>query len=405
MRALVSFLLISAAALAEPRPYRIEERERPTGTGALFRMLPVDGSTLECAGTITGSYAQTVTFTRATAALCTKADGTLVSLASGQPRIEPAGFAGELTATNLVLHDRDLSNAAWVKTTATCTKTATGTTGAANSASVCTASAGNATVLQTVTTGAATRATSLYLKRRTGTGTVEVTRNNGTNWTAVTLSSTAWTRFAPNCAIIANCTVVSALTSGIANPIIGIRIVTSGDAVDVDFVQDEAGAIATAPIETGAASATRDTEYATIAKPAGLSESEGCAKVCVTPQWTGGAPVTSMWLDFEPTVSNRRIAYTAVTADLYLAFNGTVNPQVAAGFTAGVTKCYLTQWSVGGNYLRVVNLNSGASASTAFAGFAAFDANLYINGAQVGGFAANARLSGIVIGNGPDACQ
>lgn len=246
-----------------------------------FEFAPVSnlGMGTACACTTpTTPLGTSLTFTRASVDECYSNDGqTLTQCAANQPVISSGsatsswlGLWSYPAATNLALHNRDLSQAIWTKTTMTCALTATGMRGAANSASTCTASAGNGTVIQATVTGAATRNTSFHIKRRTGTGVVEVTRDNGATWTAITasLSSTLWRRVvsveSPGCAG-GNCIVVAAMTSGIANPTFGIRLGTNGDAVDVDFVQDEAGTDPTTPILTGAASANRSepTAYVT----------------------------------------------------------------------------------------------------------------------------------------------
>jgi len=159
------------------------------------------------------------------------------------------GVRGEPAATNRVLWCRDLSNAAWTKTNATATLTATGIDGAANSASVVTATDANATVLQAITHTSTARTLSVFLRRRTGTGTVETTINGGTDWVARTLTS-AWQRFQTSATL--------------ADPSVGVRIVTSGDAVDVDFVQPEDGAVATSPIPTFGAAVTRTADTAVV---------------------------------------------------------------------------------------------------------------------------------------------
>jgi hypothetical protein len=161
----------------------------------------------------------------------------------------------EASATNRVLWCRDLSNAAWTKSSCTAAYTATGIDGVANSASTVTASGANATVLQSITHASTARTLSMFLKRRTGTGTVQTTIDGGTTWVTRTLDST-WQRFETQATL--------------ANPSVGIRIVTSGDAVDVDFVQPEDGSAATSPIATFSATATRAEEVPTIPLPASL---------------------------------------------------------------------------------------------------------------------------------------
>lgn len=154
------------------------------------------------------------------------------------------GLRPEWTAaTNLALRSRDFSNASWSKTNMTAAKTATGVDGVANSASTLTATAGNATVLQAITSASAARITSCYIKRRTGSGTIEMTQDNGSTWATVTVTG-AWTR-------------VNIASATLTNPTVGLRIVTSGDAVDVDLFQHETGAAVSTPIETFAATVTR----------------------------------------------------------------------------------------------------------------------------------------------------
>jgi hypothetical protein len=66
------------------------------------------------------------------------------------------------------------------------------------------------------------------------------------------INSSTWTR-------------VSIANETITNPLVGIKLATSGDAVDIDYVQSEAGAFATSPIYTGSASVTRAADSITLA--------------------------------------------------------------------------------------------------------------------------------------------
>lgn len=150
----------------------------------------------------------------------------------------PLGLLAEEARTNRCLWNRDLTNAAWTKTNATAAKTSTGIDGVVNSASTLTATAGNGTCLQAITSASAARITSAFIKRRTGTGVIEMTQDNGGTWTAVTASINASTW-----------TMVNVPSATVTNPTVGFRIVTSGDEIDVDFVQEETGAFVTSPIE------------------------------------------------------------------------------------------------------------------------------------------------------------
>lgn len=165
------------------------------------------------------------------------------------------GMPVEEARTNLCLYSNDLTQAgSWTASNMTTAKTATGPDNVANSATTITASAGNATILQAITSASAARVTSVYIKRRTGTGNIDLTQDNGSTWTTQAVDST-WTRFS-----------LSSVTS--ANPTVGIRIVTSGDAVDVALFQHEVGAFVTSPIITYGSTATRAVDKISMATSA-----------------------------------------------------------------------------------------------------------------------------------------
>lgn len=196
-----------------------------------------------------------ITFTRTSSGTYVDEDGLLQTAGNNVARFEwlngvCLGLLIEESRTNIVLHNSDLTNAAWTKTSMSTSKTATGPDGQANSATICTAAAGNATVLQSITSASATRATTAYVRRRTGTGTVEMTQNGGTLWTAIAVTA-GWTR-------------VSIPSATITNPSVGFRIVTNGDAIDVAYVQCETGALPTSAIATTTVSATRQADVASI---------------------------------------------------------------------------------------------------------------------------------------------
>ncbi len=173
-------------------------------------------------------------------------NGIWTQFAVNKPRFKVVNgvttFTTEPAATNLLLFSRDMTNAAWVKTNATAALTATGADGVANSASTLTATAANATVLQTITQVATNDNSSFIMRRRTGSGVVNITQD-GVTFFPVTLTS-AFTRF-----YLAPAT--------LTNPVVGIQIVTSGDAIDVDFGQLETGSVPTSPIVTTTVSVTR----------------------------------------------------------------------------------------------------------------------------------------------------
>lgn len=160
----------------------------------------------------------------------------------------PKGLLIEEARTNVVWPNRDLANARWVKTNCTAALNQVGIDGGANSASSLTATAANATCLQAITLGASQRVQSAYVKRLTGSGVVNMTMDGGTTWTAITVTS-SWTR-------------VSVPAAFLGSPNVGFRLVTSGDAIAVDYVQNENGSFATSVIATTTAAVTRAADVA-----------------------------------------------------------------------------------------------------------------------------------------------
>ncbi|CAB4126931.1 hypothetical protein UFOVP84_35 [uncultured Caudovirales phage] len=158
------------------------------------------------------------------------------------PTTTANGYLNESASANALLWCRDATNAEWVSTNVTTLKDQIGIDGVASACSSLTSTNANGTCIQTVTSASAVKTSSVYLKRITGTGTIQVTMD-GTTWSTVDLSNGIWNRI-----------VISAT---LANPVIGIKIVTSGDAVALDYGQIEASYVATSPILTTTASATR----------------------------------------------------------------------------------------------------------------------------------------------------
>jgi hypothetical protein len=205
--------------------------------------------------------------TRGTTATRVNASGVIESVASGVPRLDYTGggcpsLLVEPAATNLALHSRDLTNAAWVKSNITANKTALGADAVASGATTLTASAASGTVLQTITSASSARIFSAYVRRRTGTGVVQITQDNGTTWTPISLTG-SYSRFATP-------------TGTITNPVVGFRILTSGDEIDVDFTQQEIGAVATSAIPTVASTVTRNADVISLSSVSGLiGQTEG----------------------------------------------------------------------------------------------------------------------------------
>lgn len=182
--------------------------------------------------------------------------GLLIPAAANVPRFDygfPSstalqGLLVEQASTNLALQCRDLTQAVWAATTMTTALATVGIDGVSNSATVLTATAGNATILQTVTQAATAATYSVFLKRISGSGAVNITQNGGTTWSSALLLSGVWQRF-----------LVEAST---LNPVFGIRVVTNGDVIAVDYNQFEivtsSTTGATSPILTTTVPVTRN---------------------------------------------------------------------------------------------------------------------------------------------------
>ena len=155
---------------------------------------------------------------------------------------------------------------------------ATGLDGIANTATTLTAAAADAIILQPISgIASAARCASAYVKRRTGTGTISFTQDGGSTWTDITslINSSTWSRVE--------------ITATLANPSVGFKISTSGDAIDVDCVQNEAGAVATSPIVTTTAAITRNADSDTYQTASNWSDTAGTAYIEAQPwQWSSG---------------------------------------------------------------------------------------------------------------------
>jgi hypothetical protein len=132
---------------------------------------------------------------------------------------------------NLLTYSEQFDNAAWTKTTTTVTANAIASPTSTTTGDTLTASGANSTTLHSYTAIAQAYTFSIYIRRRTGTGNIQITAD-GSTYVTKTITSD-WTRF--------DTTITP--TAGTRTP--GVRIVTSGDAIDVWGAQLEIGSTAT----------------------------------------------------------------------------------------------------------------------------------------------------------------
>lgn len=155
--------------------------------------------------------------------------------------------------------------------------TATGIDGIPNTATTVTARQNDATSLQQFTVASDDRCGSAYVRRKTGTGNIWFTQNGGTNWTDITslINSSTYVRIQ--------------ITSTVTNPSVGFKISTSGDAIDVDCLQNEAGTFATSPIITTTAAVTRSSSSLAFQTESNWSDTAGTAFIEAEPYvWSTG---------------------------------------------------------------------------------------------------------------------
>lgn len=244
--------------------------------------------------------------------------------------LSPVGVKHETASTNIALWCRDMTNAAWVATTMTPTLDATGIDGMPLSASTLTATGAGATLLQTVTLASSRRIFSTFIKRKTGTGTISLTTDGGTTWTDVTaqVNSSTWSQPAIN-------------QAAVTNPVFGFKLGTNGDAIYVDFAQNEGAvggtetqALGTSPIYTTTTSVARGTDQVAVtnASQVNLNGSQGTMYI----EFTTNAVLTigSRWLflDFSA-AENLQVS----TANAILQFSKTTSSaQVTAIISSSI---------------------------------------------------------------------
>lgn len=189
------------------------------------------------------------TVSRNTTATRVNSSGLIESVASGVPRIDWLGqscpaLLVEASGQNQALWSRDLSvSGTWAASGITAVRNAVGADGTASGATTLTSTAASATITQNISHASQSRIFSAYMRRVSGTGQIELTTNGGTNWQTVTLTS-AFASF-------------NSGAQTVASGQVGIRMIASGDVIEVDFTQAEIGPIATSPIPTTVAAVSR----------------------------------------------------------------------------------------------------------------------------------------------------
>ena len=247
----------------------------------------------------------------------------------------------ELAATNECLYSEDLSNAAWVATNIT--KSTDGVTlpnGLSGTAETLTSTAANGTLLQTITLASQANVFSVYLQRKTGTGNIDITLDNGVSWSTKSLTGVGtWDR-------------VDVSGAAAANPIVGVRIVTSGDAIQMWGAQLEAGAVPTSYVSTTAASTTRIADDATpFAQITGnFNQAQGALIMDWVPQqdYTNKAAVNNGLVSLDAGADN--LLYTKATAGVVSSTDDTSVTDTTVNWSRGNRYRIGLRWKTGGTF-------------------------------------------------------
>lgn len=220
-------------------------------------------------GSFPTSYIPTpATFTgRTSTATYYDANGVIQTALSGVARsnayfpdssgvMRSAGLLLEAAGTNLLNGSQTFATSGgtqnnWVDTNITRDGTLRTSPDSTANALRVTAAAANATLISSAAIGtSAQRTFSIFLRRVTGTGNIQYTLDNGTTWTTQAITS-SWVRYS--------------FPATTANQQVGIRIATSGDAIELWGAQLEESPYATSYIPTTTTTVTRAADTSTSA--------------------------------------------------------------------------------------------------------------------------------------------
>jgi hypothetical protein len=211
--------------------------------------------------------------------------------------------------------------------------TSTGPNGVANDATRLTATTNNGYIVDAAPVVGTGKITSVWIKRITGTGAVYLANGGGSTWEAVTVT-TSWTR-------------VSSKIDGGADTGQGIKLATSGDAVDVwGFTQWTATFAYPSTLVTQAVAASVSADVLTYPIAGNLDATVGSASARINIPASVGVstgPMISL-----STAGQRYIFYGATSSRV--GMHDGVNTCVGGNNTFygdGITRAYSGSWSLG----------------------------------------------------------
>ena len=306
----------------------------------------------------------------------TEAEGVAISRATAR------GFHREPAATNTVTAPRDLTDAAWTPINATVAKDQVGVDGHANGASKLTATAIGGGVVQALAgVASAPRVFSVFMKRITGTGVVAISLDSGATSDDVSsqINSSTWTRVYR--------------TQTLAARTLVIAFGTNGDAVAVDFIQEEAGASPTTPIDTPIV-ATRNADALSYTSTA-LAKAAGTQYAEIAPDVGGNAPADTYAVTTE--ASDQVALYVPSGGQTVTGYLGANRATKSTTLTAGGMAKWAHRWDAVADEVFVNGVRGSAAAGSAFSGAST---TLYV-GANAAGTGAGAAIGRIAVWKQP----
>lgn len=250
------------------------------------------------------------------AAYALDAAGLAIPFADNTARITNLGLTSEEARTTLVPKSRRLDDGAvWTASSITPSEVM-GVDGVLASATRLSATGANGTITGPATSlASAARRLDPFVRRVSGTGDIDISLDNGSTYTTLTGLTSSYQRLGKG--------------QTLANPQIKIRIVSSGDEVDIDFCGGETGSFATSPIESGDVAAQRLADVNTTTRP---GQAEGAILLdAITHPTQNNAANQVLWVWSDGSANNR---ITIIRA----ANTGSVSAQVHVSGSAVFSK-------------------------------------------------------------------
>lgn len=291
---------------------------------------------------LSGTLDPRISFTRNTSGTY-YSNGLVTTASANVPRFQSNPVTGaseglliEFGITNLVCGSETFATSGGVNNWTDTNITRDGTLrispdGTANALRIA-ASAGNATILNDLALSSAARTFSVWIRRVTGTGNVELTMDGGSTWTAQAITTT-WTRFTRTATTTAH---------------VGIRVVASGDEIEIWGAQVEAQAFASSYIPTTVATVARGSDIAVMTGTnfsSWYNPSEGTI-LCFHSGRTSGAAGRAVEINNNSATERIVLSTDSTSATYLISDNGSAQVNLArSAFAASIAKRYAAAYS------------------------------------------------------------